>query len=267
MVLLRWFLALLVCSMAMHARADDTVRQRRTVLVDGVREEWTLRWAGPVRPVCPASALAQAATCPCSGFAYGEQGQLFLDRERDGAAVETMALTTLFKDIDNPADQGNAALARWPRLPHDPSDDIADPGARKAFDIELGQRAQVDVLDVRDFARDGMQASFLLQVGNEPCGKQEAVLVGVSRRLPSLHVFATTAHPQRPLVLQRGAWLALLASDGQATFTDLACGDHGSDKQIEQTIDARDGLIAVQARTYACRQDGSRGLLLQNEAR
>jgi hypothetical protein len=256
---------LALLSLTTHAWADGTVRQRRVVTVDGTSEEWTLKWSGPVRPVCPASELTQAVTCPCSGFAYGEQGHLFLDRKRNGALVESIDLSPLFGDIDNPADKGNAALVRIPRSSNDPFDDADDTNTLHEFEVELSKRSPVDVMDLKDFAQDGTKASFLLQVGNAPCGKQETILVGVSRRSPNLHAFSTAAHPERPLILQRGAWMAVLAKGGQTTFTDLACGDHGSENEVEQIIQAHNGVLSVQAKTFSCQKDGSRGALLRSE--
>lgn len=249
----------------MHVRADETIRQRRIVIVNGASEEWTLKWSGPVRPVCTASELTQAVTCPCSGFAYGEQGHLLLDRKRNGALVESIELSSLFGNFDNPADQGNAALVRIPRGPNDPFDEIDDTDKLRKFQTELSKRSPADVMDLRDFAQDGTEASFLLQVGNDPCGKQETILVGVSRQSPKLHTFSTAAHPERPLVLQRDAWMALLAKGGEANFTDVACGDHGSENEVVQIIHAHGGILSVQSKTYSCPKDGARGILVKSE--
>jgi hypothetical protein len=265
MFCIRLCLVVFLSILTMHVWADETVRQRRTVIVNGELEEWTLKWSGPVRPVCSASDLTQAVTCPCSGFAYGEQGHLSLDRKRNGALVESMELSSLFGDFDNLADKGNAVLVRIPRDRNDPFDDIGDTNMLRKFKTELSKRSPADVIDPRDFLQDGTKASFLLQVGNAPCGKQETILVGVSRRSPNLHVFSTAAHPERPLVLQRGAWMAVLATAGQATFTELACGDHGSENEVEQIIQAHDGVLSVKANTYACERDGARGALLESE--
>lgn len=258
-------LSMMLALFSLHAAAQEPIRQRRTVVVDGVREEWTLKWSGPVRPVCAASDLTDAPTCPCNGFAYGEQGRLFLERKRSGAPVERLALSGLFKGMESPADDGNAALARLPRMPSDPTDDIGDDGALRRFRADLAKRAPVDVMAVKDFARDGLAATFLLQVGTVPCGKREMVLVGVTRREPRLHVVSSVAHPERPLVLQRSAWMAALANGGEARVVDLPCGDHGSENEVEQAIRIRDGRFFVRSTTYDCRDDGSRGAPVSSE--
>ena len=248
-----------------HVMADASLRERRVVTVGGEKEEWLLKWSGPVKPVCPATKLTQAMTCPCVGFAYGEQGRLVLERKRAGVPVESLNLSSLFGEYDTPADPGNAALARIPRHPHDPFDDLGDPEMARKFAADLDKRPPIDVMNVMDFSQDGTRAAFLLQVGTEPCGKREMALIGVSRRLPRLHAFVSTAHPERPLLLQDRAWTALLAKGGHAKFTDLTCGDHGSESEVEQIIDAHDGLLSVRANTYACHEDGSRGAVIRSE--
>ena len=262
---MRLSLLTVVFLLGMEAMAGETIRQRSNAVVDGQAEDWVLKWSGPVKPVCSAMEPDQA-TCPCAGFAYGEQGHLILERHRAGAVVDTLELSTLFAEYDNPADAGNAALVRISRAPGDPVNAIDNPDVLRAFENTLRTRPPVDVMTLADYSQDGMQASFLLQVGNEPCGKREMALVGVSRRQPRLHVFSSTGHPERPLVLQDGAWAAVLATGGHATFTDWNCGDHGSETEREQIIDAHAGTLSVQANTYACRKDGARGPLLRSEA-
>lgn len=262
MFLVRSCSVALFAVLAVNAMAQETLRQTRAVTVDGQRETWSLIWSGPVTPVCAATDVRQAATCPCAGFAYGEQGQLFLERQRAGAATERLNLYTLFEEQDNPADTGKAALPRFPRNPADPS---GDGGNGSAFAAQAATRAPVDVMQLADFSSDGMQTTFLLQVGNVPCGKREMVLIGVSKQLPRLHAFTTITHPERPLVLQDGAWTALLAGRGEARFTDWACGDHGSVTTAEKIIHAHGGTLAVRTDTYACKATGSRGQLLSSE--
>lgn len=247
------------------ARAADTVRQRTAVTVDGQPEEWRLTWSGPVKPACAATQLEEAMSCPCTGFAYGEQGRLYLERQRAGAAAERLNLSTLFDgDYDTPVDNGNAILPRILRGPTDPLDRVDNPAQARSFARALTQRPPADVMALADFPHDGMKATFLLQVGNEPCGKREMALIGVSRRLPHLHAFTSTAHPERPLILQNGAWKALLATPARATFTDLACGDHGSENEVEQIIAAHDGTFSVKTNTYTCQNNGKRGRLVHS---
>ena len=53
-------------------------------------------------------------------------------------------------------------------------------------------------------------AKFFLQTGVEPCGKASGIVVGVTAERPRLHAFGTAAHPDKPLVMQKREWEALL---------------------------------------------------------
>ncbi len=259
------FLLVLCSTLSINAMAGETVRERRVLTVQGQREEWLVKWRGPVKAVCSSRELAEAVTCPCAGFAYGEQGQLVVERRRPGAPVERLDVSQLFGEYDSPADAGNAALVRVPRQPVDPADGGGVSLNAERFNRTVRGRAPVSVMTFGDFSHDGLKASFLLQVGTAPCGKRELALIGVSRRHPHLHVFSTAAHPEHPLILQAGAWEVSMATEGQARFTASACGDHGGETEIEQVIEARDGRFSVLENTYACRDDGSRGNLLEQK--
>ncbi|HEX7578811.1 MAG TPA: hypothetical protein VF580_02340, partial [Thermoanaerobaculia bacterium] len=105
--------------------AGSLVREAADVVVGGVREQWRLEWAKPPLPACEASDPIWF-TCPCSGFAFGEKGELNLVRSRGGQDVERMELTPLF-DADLADGGGAAVVSRWKPLPEDEKDP-EDPG-------------------------------------------------------------------------------------------------------------------------------------------
>src|SRR5471030_306271 len=265
MFLFRLYILACLAMFTFDSMAEETIRQKQKVIVNGEMEEWLLKWTGPVKPVCASSDLPTAMTCPCAGFAYGEQGKLSLERTRSGAIVESMNLSTLFEESDNPADTGNAALRLRARNEDDPFDGIDDPNDRRKFDAAVMLRPIADVIDVQDFSQDGMKSTFLLQVGNLPCGKRSMVLIGVSKSVPHLHAFTTIAHPERPLVLQAHEWMAVLNTGGTVAVTDWNCGDHGSENEIEKIILAHQGTFEIKSNTYSCQKDGPRGALLHSE--
>lgn len=247
------------------AAETETVRQRRTVVVNGVPEEWLLKWTGPIAPLCSSADLASASSCPCMGFAYGEQGRLSLERRRSDTSIETMHLSSLFAQSDSPADAGNAALRHWSRNADDPFDDIGNQDAKRKFDDKVSLRPAADVMSIENGAREGGRTGFLLQIGNLPCGKRTMVFIGVSKMVPHLHAFTTAAHPERPLELQVHEWTSILKSGGPVTVTDWACGDHGSEVEMEKVISDHLGAFAVKSNTYACQKNGARGALLGSE--
>ena len=101
--------------------------------------------------------------------------------------------------------------------------------------------------------------------GNVACGHNTAIVVGVSRRHPSLHVFTSVAHPDRPLELDSTAWRALLRSSGSATATELTCGDHGSDEYVGVRLATSSEGIGTRRLTCECTARGERGRLKQTE--
>src|SRR5262245_33455963 len=72
--------------------AEPVVREQRAIVVGGVNETWQLAWDGQPATVCGPEDISMAVTCPCSGWAYGEYGQLSLVRNRGGKEVERMDL-------------------------------------------------------------------------------------------------------------------------------------------------------------------------------
>lgn len=166
------------------------------MVVDGVAETWRLQWELYPDVVCGADEAEMSLTCPCSGFAYGEEGRLTLVRTRPGADSERLELGPLFIHEELPG-SGPAVLRRWPPRPVGPNSDF-DRGADESFVSQVRLRGSTDVMKLTDYDRDERATEFLLQVGTEPCGKHQMVVIGVSRRNPHLHVFSSVEHPQRP---------------------------------------------------------------------
>ena len=79
---LRYLMCLAVLLTGMSALAESptpVIREEHKVVVDGVEEHWRLEWASPPKPACPPDDPVWM-TCPCSGFAFGERGNLVLVR-------------------------------------------------------------------------------------------------------------------------------------------------------------------------------------------
>lgn len=199
-----------------------------------------------------------SSTCPCSGFAYGENGILDLVRSRNGRDVETLHLTPLFGD-DAPTN-GGATLERWPFEEQDFNETDTE-----ALVARVHKRPTVTVIRLGDYNHDGNASEFYLQTGTEPCGKHTGVVIGVTASNPRLHAFGSATHPDTPLVLQEREWNALLKSSGPVEVTDWACGDHGSDEETDITLAAKDGVIQAQRREYECDENGKRGKLVRED--
>ena len=83
---------------ARSALANPLIREEQKIVVNGVPEVWRLQWKSPPEVAdCGPEDPSGAMTCPCSGFAYGESGQMDLIRIRDGGEIDHLELTPLFE--------------------------------------------------------------------------------------------------------------------------------------------------------------------------
>lgn len=258
----RIILASLAMSMLLGAaKPAQYLREQKTLAIGGVEEVWQLVWEGKPRSICGPEDVEMAITCPCTGFAYGEMGKLSLVRKRGGKEVERMALGPLFTDL--PADN-SAGLAAMQWRPMEGSDfNRASDGASRLFLAEVARRPGPRVMQLHDYDRDGNASEFLVQVSAGPCGHTSYVAVGISKTRPRLHAFGSAAHPDAILEMSGAAWQALLTGGGkQRRVLHWGCGDHGADTSTELEVSAKGGSIRAIARSYNCRDDGSRGALL-----
>ena len=220
-----------------------SVRERQVIVINGRQEQWRLEWKGPVKPYCGANEASVAITCPCHGFAYGESGDLYLVRTRNGQEIDRLHLTPLFEEA------GTAVVQRWPK------DDRRDFNSPDKEDISkmVSKRSIVNVMHLEDYDHDGNKTEFYLQTESAPCGKSIGVVVGLSTNNAQLHVFSTAANPSKPLYMQRKEWQALRdASSNAVDVRDWACGDHGAETQTELHLQWSANGIDGKRREYTC---------------
>jgi hypothetical protein len=183
-------------------------------------------------------------TCPCTGFSFGERGQLDLVRTRAGAPLERLHLAELF-------DGGVARMRRWPVRAFDLKRCIEKDDNDGPTMTDLAARAPVDVMNVADYDRDGRATEFVLQVDAGPCGHDSSLLVGISREIPHLHAFGTAEAPSEPLMLGHLTDWERLRHASRITAIETGCGDHGSD--VERALDlTADGRLHAKERTRTC---------------
>lgn len=232
------------------------VREQKTVVIDGISEQWRLEWLSPPTSYCGPE-NADWSTCPCSGFAFGEAGDLVMVRERPGKAPEQLRLKDSFNDggasgIELPV------LRRWDTQDSDYAD-MEKPG----FAERLRQRPLARIMELADYDNDGRATEFFIQTGTMPCGKRAGIVVGISRNNPRLHLFATAKKPQQPLVLYDYQWKALRRAKGRSVrVIDWPCLDHGSETETELELKAAKGKTSIKRRTYQCTESGKRGKLM-----
>lgn len=225
------------------------VRQQKAVMVDGKQEIWRLEWEGKPTVVCGADDDT-SLTCPCSGFAYGEQGKLVLVRVRADGQSERLDLGPLFKG-NFPVSGGQAALQRWSPQYEGGQDDFKHMGD-KDFASKVAARPVVDAMGMADYIHEGQATQFLFQVDTAPCGKRQMVLLGISKEDPHIHVFASAEDQNAPLILGSWEWEALLKNKTPIDVIDWDCGDHGSERQLRVHLLVKSGVIHVTRTSRRC---------------
>jgi hypothetical protein len=232
----------------------SVVREQKVVGINGAREIWRLEWNAAPVSVCGADEVATALSCPCSGFAYGEAGQLSLVRQRPGAAEERLELTSFFKSDAVPVAGGLAVLQRWRPIPASADDE--DDDWHHASDLNFLQRVRArgaaPVMRTADYNHDGVASEFLLQVGTRPCGKHVMVLVGVSRLNQRLHVFASAEAPDTPLELGPRVWEAVHKNANPVRVVEWPCGSRADEVESTVAVAVRRGIFHVQRETRPC---------------
>lgn len=248
-------LTLSISTGATATAADDwpRIREQKTVVVNGKPERWRLEWERKPTPACGADEQDVSLTCPCSGFAFGEQGPLALVRVRSDGKTERLELGPLFgMDGDFGAGNREAVLQRWAPIETGGPESDFQHALDDDFAAKVAKRPDVDVMQFADFDHDGQATEFLLQVNTLPCGKHQMVLVGVSKANPHLHVFSAAEKPEEPLVLGSWEWEALRQTRGPIAVVDWNCGDHGSEKEWRVRLSTDSGVIHASKTSDYC---------------
>lgn len=241
-------LVALIATPLLAAPSHEIVREQRSFTVNGAKEVWRLIWRRAPRESrsCGPSAPDMALTCPCSGVAYAQVGDLVLERRRPGMPPQRMDLAPLFSQSDMTSnDKGAVAmLARWPARLNDMD---KNPGRAR-----IRVRPTVPIMHLRDYNHDGIAGEFLLQVDTLPCGKHLMVAVGTTRDDPRLHALTSAEHPERPLALYSWQWKALARNPHPRIVTDWPCGDHGAEEETTLALRADHGRIHASRITSTC---------------
>jgi hypothetical protein len=241
------------------ASSAPILRESRQVMIAGKTEQWQLVWETMPKPICGPDDPEMAMTCPCTGFAYGEMGDLTLQRKRGGRAIDRLALGEYFIDLPASDSDGLAAMQWRPfRM-----SDVDVPASRLLARVKA--RPAPRVMQLADYDRDGTASEFLVQVSAGPCGHTAYVAVGVSRANPRLHALGTARNPDSALVMAGSAWQALLDTKGEARATVRPCGDHGAEERGEMVLSTRNGVISARLLRFSCPDDGAQEVLLGRE--
>ncbi len=258
------FLSVLSCAVFLWSAdpasaGGPVIRETRDIVIDGTKERWRLEWSSPRREVCGPKD-PDWMICPCMGFAFGEAGKLVLVRELPGTKEDRFPLGPLFKEYDAPGRAGEAVVRRW-----DVQDSDLEKSDLPGFAAKVRKRPKSAIMNFGDYDHDGRASEFLLQVGTLPCGKRMSVVIGVSGKNGSIHVFTSAARPDRPLVLQAWQWEKLRRAKEAIRVVSWPCGDHGSDRETELELRAEEGTILTIRREFECTANDKRGKMIKEE--
>lgn len=238
------------------------IREENKIIIDGVEELWRLEWVTAPSPAC-GPGDEDWYICPCTGFAFGEQGDLDLVRKRPGKDEERFSLSPLFREYGanlslSTNDAPQAVLRKW----NIHKNDIEEKDS-PTFLSRVKARPLAQIMKFADYDHDGRATEFVLQVGTLPCGKKMSVVVGISRKNNKLHVFPSVKRPNTPLVLQAWQWESLRRAKGAIKLVHWPCGDHGYNGVDKYELQAVEGNISAVKRQYECGKKGQRAKLIK----
>jgi hypothetical protein len=228
------------------------VWESKDVVVDGVKERWSLKW----RDTPTFLGCAPAIGCYCDGVPWGIGGALMLVRDRPGNEAETLDISAAIHDEAELWRQDGTVLIQGFKEP-------------RGFDFEHGfddvdgpagilKRVvgwdHADVMQLRDYDHDGESTEFVLKIGYLACGQDPSVVVGVSKGEPHLHVFHKSSTPKVPLVMTyMWSWEAM--ADTRAASLTIAqheCGDHGGAGDYMRVRFGPRGSISLSPDDFEC---------------
>lgn len=188
------------------AGPPSLVREEKTVVVDDASERWRLVWRST--PVF----ISDVPWRTPRGGAFEETGDLDLVRVSASGEEERLNLGGL-------SEEGTLHVPRW--------------YAAERSDFELPPppieviktRPDADVMRLADYDGDGRATELVIALAAGRFSSGDAIVVGISRANPHLHVFGTTEKPSKRLALPRTEqWDNVLHGD-RPRVTERYCSD------------------------------------------
>lgn len=201
------------------------VSESRAVVVDGVEETWRVRFVTPSR--APEELPDSERSCPRAFEARFDRGRAVLERMRDGVVVDR---------FENPCGSTDGEeCARRLLIPWRVT-------ASRDRRVDAGRLPRVTYLDVADYDHDGRATEFAAELGELVCGHAEAVIIGITREHPRLHVLRWADGGRMAMTSGRGGWEPVRAS-ARGDVVTWRRGDHGvTDEERMRWWPTRAGL-------------------------
>lgn len=192
-----------------HRATAPDVSESRTVAVDGVEETWRVRFVTP--SLAPAEIADGEWSCPRAFESRFDRGRAVLERVRGGVVVDR---------FENPCGSTDGEeCARRLLIPWR----VAAPRDRR---VDAGRLPRVTYLDVADYDHDGRATEFAADLGELVCGHTEAVIIGITRDRPRLHVLRWADGGRMAMTSGRAGWEPVRAS-ARGDVATWRRGDHG----------------------------------------
>ncbi len=237
-----------IISQSSSSASSPLIREQREVVVGNRVEQWCLEWVSQPSEICPPNDESEEwLTCPCHGFAFGEEGDLDLVRIFKGKEIERLRLNPFFAQESDwlPESDGKAVLQRWPVLEQD-----FDMATRSTpdFGVLVRKRPLCKIMTLGDYDHDGHATEFVLQITAGPCGHRSSIVIGISKGDMHLHAFASLEKPGEPLVLEAPSdWEKVRKAKGKVDVLLYGCGDHGGEYETFLSIwFTKQGIHAVE---------------------
>ncbi|MFO0608878.1 MAG: hypothetical protein U0324_37275 [Polyangiales bacterium] len=200
-----------------HRAPSPDVRESRTVIVDGVAEEWRVRFVTPPgeNPPIPEDEW----NCIVGFYNRFDRGDAVLERLRDGVVIDR---------FDNPCGPSGVNDSCAPRLliPRHVTPYV--PGRRTLPAATTDRHPWTTWLDLADYNHDGQATELAAYVGHLACGVEVSAVIGITRERPRLHVLRWADGAAMTLAVDATWWDAVRASPRGEQVT-IGCGNHGYD--------------------------------------
>jgi hypothetical protein len=198
-----------------HRSRTPDIRESRMVMVDGVMEEWRVRFISPsgAYPSIPPDEW----NCIESFYNHFDRGDAVLERLRDGVVIER---------IDHlPCAEGSYMPCPYSLLiPRHAVPYPFDEASATAATLE--HLPWITWLDIADYNHDGQATEFAVNVGRIACAVQVSLVVGVTRDRPRFHVLRWANGDTMSNAVDQ-TWWDDVRDRSRGEHVSIACGDHG----------------------------------------
>ncbi len=190
------------------------IRESHRVMVDGVEEEWRVRFETSSRP--SEEQDDEGGTCLDAFARRHDERPAVIERLRNGVVVDSLR---------NACMSGDSGGGCFPHLliPRRVQSTMRQPSPTPA---QLERTPWITVLDIGDYNHDGRAWEFALNIGYLICGHPVSAVIGITRDQPRLHTLRWADNQPMALINDLRQWDAVRAHP-RGEMVIWGCWDHG----------------------------------------